>query len=148
MRFRLLCFGLLISFTSNAQVVGGARVFEFLRMPSSAQVTALGGINVSNPDANVSLAWQNPSQLRPALHNQLALGYNKYFADIANMQLQYAYHSPKLKTTFGGGVQFINYGQFVQTDIYGNENGEVKASEFAVSLSAAKQYKTHWHYGA
>lgn len=132
---------------ASAQVVGGTRAFEFLNMSNSPHVSALGGLAPANPEADVSLALQNPSLYRPGIHNQLSVNYNVYYADIGITNLQYAYHSPKLQTTFGVAIQGINYGTFQAMDVYGTYLGTVRANDLAVNLSAARQYKEHWRYG-
>lgn len=134
--------------TGAAQVLGGTNAMEFLNAANSAHVTALGGLTPAMPTQDVSLAWQNPSMYRPGLHNQLSFNYNMYYADIKALNLQYAYHVPKWNTTFGGGVQSMNYGKFQAADIYGNSMGEVRANDLAVNLSASRSYKERWRYGA
>lgn len=133
---------------AGAQVSGGAFAFEYLRMPNAPQVTALGGINVANPSPNIALALQNPALMRPALHNQLSLNYNNYYAGISNSNLQYGYYAPKLATAFVVGVQYLNYGSFTQTDNIGNEYGSFKAADYAVTVGASRQYLERWRYGA
>lgn len=133
---------------ASAQVLGGKRAFEFLNLSNSAHITALGGLAPAQPTQDVSLAWQNPSLYRPGLHNQLAFNYNFYYADIKVANLQYAYHSDKWNTTFGGGVQNVNYGKF---DAYNDQEmylGEVHANDMVVNLSASRSYKERWRYGA
>lgn len=131
-----------------AQVTGGKRAFEFLRLPQSPHLTALGGINVVNPAQDISLAIQNPSLMRPALHNQLSLSYNSYYAGIGVANLQYGYHFEKIQTSFVAGVQYLNYGTFTQTDAAGNEYGNFRANDFAISVGASRSYLTRWRYGA
>ncbi|RQO32529.1 hypothetical protein DBR32_02705 [Taibaiella sp. KBW10] len=131
----------------QAQVVGGTRAFEFLNMSNSPHTSALGGLAPANPEQDVSLALQNPALFRPGIHNQLSANHNLYYADIGITNLQYAYHSPRLETTFGVGLQSINYGTFQAADIYGTYLGNVRANDMAVSLSASRQYKEHWRYG-
>jgi len=131
-----------------AQVVGGTHAMEFLNVANSAHVTALGGLAPAMPTQDVSLAWQNPSMYRPGLHNQLSFNYNMYYADIKAINLQYAYHVPKWNTTFGGGVQSLNYGTFAAADIYGNFMGVVRANDMVVNLSASRSYGERWRYGA
>ncbi|HTO14264.1 MAG TPA: type IX secretion system protein PorQ [Edaphocola sp.] len=140
----------LISFQQYAQsqIVGGTHAFEMLNVSNSAHVSALGGLTPAIPDQDVSLAWQNPALYRPGVHNQLSFNYNLFFADIKIMNLQYAYYVPKLKTTFGGGIQSINYGTFQAADIYGISLGEVQANDIAVSFSASRSYGERWRYGA
>src|SRR5687767_2211330 len=74
---------------SGAQVTGGQHAFEFLRLPQSPHISALGGINVSNPSLDVSLGLQNPALMRPALHNQLSLAYNNFYSGISIANLAY-----------------------------------------------------------
>lgn len=131
-----------------AQVAGGQRTMEFLRLPTGPHVSALGGINVSNPDKDISLAMQNPSLMRPGLHNNLGLNYNAYYSGISLANLQYGYHLPKLQTSFLLGVQYLNYGNFVRTDNLGISNGDFKANEYAVTIGASRRYKDKWRYGA
>jgi hypothetical protein len=142
----LLCF--LFSFNAQSQVTGGQFAMQFLQMPNAPHITALGGINVSNPEQDISFALQNPALMRPSLHNQLGLNYNAYYAGIKVMNLNYGYHLDKLKTSFALGVQYLNYGDFVKTDNIGNTYGNFRANDYAITLAASKQYKERWRYGA
>jgi hypothetical protein len=134
--------------SAYAQVTGGQRAFEFLRLPQSARASALGGINVTAPGNDVAMAAQNPALMRPALHNDLALTYNSYYAGISIANMQYGYHSEKWNTSLFGGIQYINYGNFTQTDAAGNEIGSFRAADFAVTLGAGRSYGERWRYGA
>lgn len=146
-RIGSLLFLFFLSQVANAQVIGGTHAMEFLNLSNSAHTSALGGFTPAMPTQDVSLAWQNPALYRPGLHNQLAFNYNAYFADIKIINLQYAYYVPKLETTFGGGVQSVNYGSFQAADIYGTGMGVVRANDLVVNLSAARSYGPHWRYG-
>ncbi len=133
---------------ARAQVTGGQHAFEFLRLPQSPHISALGGINVGNPAQEVSLALQNPAQMRPALHNQLSLSYNSYYAGISVANLAYGYHIPRLaSTSFILGIQYLNYGSFDIADNIGNVQGAFRATDFAVSIGAAHAYGERWRYG-
>jgi hypothetical protein len=147
--FYFLCFlTISVPLCGNAQVIGGRYAFEYLLMSNSPHISALGGMVPASNDADVAFTLQNPGLLQDKMHNQLAISYNNYYAGISIANLQYAYHVPQLKTTFGLGIQYLNYGKFNQTDLFGNILGEVRASDFSVNLSAARSYKQHWHYGA
>lgn len=137
-----------LSFNARAQVTGGQHAFEYLRMSNSPHVSALGGYVPASPDRDVSLTLQNPALLNPAYHNQLALNYNIYYAGIGIANLQYAYHVEPLKTDFGLGIQYFNYGSFVNTDIQGNNLGDIGAYDYSINLSASRQYLERWRYGA
>ncbi|NCX95337.1 MAG: hypothetical protein EBX41_02805 [Chitinophagia bacterium] len=131
-----------------AQVTGGQFAFEYLRLPSSPYATAMGGMCPTATAQDVSLAVQNPALMRPGLHNRLSMGYNSYYAGIGISNIAYGYHVPSLKTSFLAAMQYVNYGNFTQTDIYGNEYGSFKGADYMLSLTASRQYLTKWTYGA
>lgn len=144
-----LLSGFLLTWSmANAQVTGGQFSFEFLRLANSPHVSALGGMSVSNPSDDISLALQNPALMRPGLHNQLQLNYNGLYAGISSSNLAYGYHSEKIKTSFAFGLQYINYGNFKQTNAVGNIEGDFKAIDYATTFAASRSYRAHWRYGA
>lgn len=143
----LLCL-FFLSYTAQAQVTGGQFAMQFLQMPNAPHISALGGINVSHSDQDISFALQNPALMRPSLHNQLGLNYNSYYAGIKIMNLNYGYHAAKINTSFALGIQYLNYGDFVQTDNIGNTLGNFRANDYAVTLAASRQYNERWRYGA
>jgi hypothetical protein len=143
--FAVLC--LCISQALSAQVTGGQAAFEYLRLANSPHVSALGGISVAMPTNDISFAIQNPSLMRPGLHNQLGLNYNIYYGDIDIMNLQYGYHVENINTSFVLGVQYLNYGTMDITDATGNIYGQFKPVDYAISLGASRKYKEHWRYG-
>jgi len=140
----LLCSLPLVSYS---QVTGGRHIFEFLNLSNSPYVAGAGGILPASDALNVSLMLQNPSLIRPQMHNQLALSYNSYFADIAVQNLSYTYYHPKHKINYGLSLQNVAYGQFTQTDVYGNVLGKTKANDFLLTFSASRAYTERWRYG-
>lgn len=139
---------LLCPFRSDAQVNGGRAQMVFLSLPNSARVSALGGLHVAAPSADVAFGFQNPALLRPSLSRQVGLGYNAFYAGSSVANAQYAHDADKLKTTFGAQVQYVRYGSFTQTDAAGNILGDVQAAEYAVTVGAGRQYGERWRYGA
>lgn len=136
------------SFSSYGQVVGGVNAFEFLRTSTSPHLSALGGYAPAITDKDVSLFANNPALLRPTLHNNLGASYNIYYSDIGMMNAQYAYHADSIKTTFGAYIQNVNYGEMQQMDIYGNANGNIRANDMVIGVSASRSYLEKWRYGA
>ncbi|WP_118975516.1 type IX secretion system protein PorQ [Taibaiella koreensis] len=143
-----LAFTISPGFQGYAQITGGQHAFEYLRMSNSPHVSALGGYVPASPDNDVTFTLQNPALLNPANHNQLALNYNLYYAGIGIANLQYAYHVEPLNTDFGFGVQYYNYGSFQNTDIQGNNLGDIRAADYSINLSASRKYLERWRYGA
>lgn len=134
--------------TSQAQVTGGTAAMEFLRLSNAPHISALGSINVSHPGNDISFAMQNPSLMRPGLHNQLGLSYNAYYAGISIANLQYGYHAEQIQTSFALGIQYLNYGSLTHTDQLGNELNTFTANDYAITAVASRQYKERWRYGA
>jgi len=117
-------------------------------MSNTPQLTGLGGINISNQTDDIGMAFHQPSLLRPSQHSQINLVFNSYFAGVKNFHLMSGYHYDKWKTTFGLGVNYINYGTITQTDPGGNILGELKPTDYVVQLSASRAYESNWYYGA
>lgn len=142
--------GILILSTPHkmfSQVTGGRHIFEFLNLSNSPYLSAAGGILPASDAENVSLMLQNPSLVRPKMHNQLSLSNNFYFAGISVQNLSYSFYHSKHATNYGISIQNVNYGKFVQTDVFGNELGSISANDFLLNLSISREYKQNWRYG-
>jgi hypothetical protein len=151
MIFRFFSLALMLVFlnvSSKAQVNGAQFAFEFLRLPNSPHITALGGINVAHPAPDINFAFQNPALMRPALHNQISFNYNSFYSGISNSNLAYGFYEPKSKTAIALGVQYLNYGSFVAPDLTGVPVSNFNAVDYTISVAASKQYKERWRGGA
>ncbi len=133
----LFFFGLVV--TSHAQRLGGQRVFEFLNLSPSARITALGGQLLAVRDSDLASAYHNPALLNQKMDKQLSFNYNFFAADIGSGYAAYAQHVDKLGMTFQGGIQFIDYGTFDQTDEFEQNLGTFDAAEYAINIGASRQ---------
>ena len=145
--FRLFVILSLISINVTAQSIGGQHVFNFLDLPTSTQLTALGGINTSNQSDDIGLAFNNPSLLRKDMHGDLFLGFTSMYGGIKQFAVNGGFKSERLNTMFAAGVFFLSYGDIQSTDPSGNILGSFKASDYVVQLSAARKYGERWNYG-
>ncbi|MEM8906524.1 MAG: type IX secretion system protein PorQ [Bacteroidota bacterium] len=143
----LVLFSLCTSLTLTAQV-GGEHIYEFLNLSTSARTTGLGGSLISVKDDDVALAYGNPAVLNPEMHQQLSFNYNFQWAGINNGYAAYGHHVAPWQTTFHGGIQFINYGEFLATDEFDQINGTFDAAEYAITLGAARQLYDKLSLGA
>lgn len=132
----------------SAQTLGGNAGFNFLRLPQSPQVAALGGTNISNLSNDVSLAFSNPALLRKQHHGQLNTSFYNFSGGLSQYGLTLGHHEEKISTNFGFGIQYLNYGQLAQTDASGNLLGSFSPTDMAVQFMFSKQHKMNWHYGA
>ena len=135
-----------MSTLATAQI-GGDHTYDFLNIPVSARVGALGGNLISVKDDDPNLSVDNPSLLNPEMNSTLSLTYIDYFADINYGYVSYVKDMKKYGT-FSSGIKYINYGNFTETDEGGNELGNFTAGEYAFILGWGKALDTSWSVGA
>ena len=104
------------------------RVFEFLSLPTSARITAMGGYAIPSADTDLETALVFPSMLRPELSNLVSLNFADYFADIQYGTVALARHFEGVGT-FSASLQHIDYGRFMEADETGQISGEFTAGE-------------------
>jgi hypothetical protein len=138
----------LTAVTGVAQTLGGNAVFNFLKQPNTAQLSALGGLNISAPGKDVGMAFQNPALLRKEMHQQVNTSFNAFVAGISNYSLTTAWHLKEANTNLGIGVNYFNYGNIAQTDASGNISGSFSPRDYVVQVMASRNHKEKWWYGA
>jgi hypothetical protein len=119
--------------------VGGRTIYNFLRLPSSARITALGGSLITVRDEDLANAVLNPAVLNKEMHGGITFQNNFYFDGIYNGYVAYAHYIEKWGITTHAGVQFMQYGDFKLADEFGNVIGTFKANEMALTVGASKE---------
>jgi hypothetical protein len=137
MKIRILYIFFIFSTSqfSFAQI-GGNNSFTFLNIPSNPTTSALGGINISKTQKDPNGFLQNPALLDSSDNNLLAVNFLPYFSGTKYSSA--AYVRTIKKQTFGLGIQYIGYGDFLQTDPAGNIQGKFTANDYALTLSHAR----------
>ena len=147
MTLRNILLSLLLFFPAHVlPQLGGNSTYSFLRLTNSARAAALGGKVVSIWDDDLNLPFHNPALLNQGMSRHLVLNYVNYFTDINYGYVSYAGHMDKLGT-LAAGIHYINYGDFIAADRYGNINGEFTASELAVNLIWSRYIDSLIHLG-
>ena len=131
-----------------SQTLGGSTIFNFLKLPASTQLAALGDINISNMSSDAGLAFNNPSLLQEQLHSQTTFTFNSLFAGARNLHLSGVFYDQNSNTTFGGGISYLGYGKIPQTDAAGNILGDFHPADYLVQVSASRKYSEKVRYGA
>ncbi|MEM1122383.1 MAG: type IX secretion system protein PorQ [Bacteroidota bacterium] len=147
---KIILFSILLigfSYPTFSQI-GGSKVYEFLNLPASARITALGGKHITVRDDDLNLAFANPALLNDSMHQQIVFNHSFHIADIGQGYAGFGNHSQKLNTTFLFGLQYINYGDFSETDEFGNINGNFRAAEYALTVGAARSIYERLDVGA
>ena len=118
--------------------IGGVNTFHFLNLSPSARITALGGINISIADDDISQGFSNPALLNSKMVNRAAVNHRFHVADISHGTVAYG-----LPIDSGFvmliGVQYVDFGQFARADEFGNRDGFFDGSE--VALIVGSSYK-------
>lgn len=148
MWIRIFILFLFLTGKVQAQTSGGHSVFNFIKLPGTPQLTALGGINVSQISNDIGLAFNNPALLRPQMHTQMNAVFNSLYDGISAYHLSFGYHHKKTNANFLWGLNYLNYGSVQQTDASGNLLGRFKATDWVMHLSASRSYLEKWNYGA
>jgi len=130
------------------QTLGGSSVFNFLKLSNTPQLTALGGINISQQSDDVGMVFNNPALLKPSMHTQLNAVFNSFYSGIRVYHLSMGYYHEKIKTSFCWGLNYLNYGNTTETDASGNVLGKFRPTDWVMQVSASRSYLEKWNYGA
>lgn len=132
-------FVLILFFLSILEVFSqaGNGVYQFLDLPVSSRLAALGGTNVSLRDNDLNFAFQNPSLLTSQTNNMIGLNMANYLADIKFGTAVYGYN-PDNKNYFAIGIQYVDYGIFKETTDLNQVLGEFTAKDYAINLIYAR----------
>lgn len=129
--------GLFLSGTVAAQF-GGKKSYQFLSLPPSARLAALGGVNVSLADRDVNFFFSNPALVSDSLSGVASAGYTFYVADIGQSVFAYSHDFKKLGAV-SFGVQHLGYGTITGYDDTGLETGSYSSAETALVISKSHQ---------
>ena len=131
----LLIINLLISVYGFSQAETG--IYRFLDFSSSARVTALGGMNVSLADNDITMAFQNPALLGEKTHNMLSLNYANFPAFMYGTA-SYGYNINS-RNFLSAGVQYDDYGTFQGKNEYNQDESTFTAKDIALYLAYARK---------
>lgn len=143
-----LLIALAVTGPAQGQAIGGLSTYEFLNLPASARLSALGGQLIAVPDDDVNLALGNPALLNPAMGGQIAFSHAFHLADVQHGYVAFGLDRPTWQTTLHGGLQYIRYGEFTRTDEFGDEQGTFQVGEYAFTVGAARQWEERLSVGA
>ena len=105
-------------------------VLNFLRLPVSAHVAALGGDNITIGDDG-TLVFHNPALINAASDRQLSLGMMTYMQ--GSLTAAASYHQfVGERATWGVQGRFVNYGEMKETTLTGQQTGTFSAKDIAV----------------
>lgn len=122
---------------------GGEGVYQFLDVPVTARLTALGGSQAGLADNDLNLLFGNPATLNDAMSRHLTFNVAPYMADITSGAVAYAHHLASMGT-FAVGIRYMLYGSFIRTDEAGVELGTFKANDYALMVTWSRAFGPRW----
>ncbi len=105
--------------------------FNFLRLPVSAHVAALGGDNVTLQDDDASLVFHNPSLINNVADRTMNLNMMTYMQGTLTGSASYL-RAAGDRGTWGVQARFISYGEMKETTYMGEQTDTFSAKESAV----------------
>jgi hypothetical protein len=132
----IICFTFKIN-AIQAQY-GGWASYAFLKLPSDAFTTGLGGQNVA-PIYNEPSLFLNNAALGDSIKKQyLKINFAPLWAGTSTSTITYGHHFKKIGV-FSASLQYLNYGTFQGTDAAGNITGTFNANDFALVVGHARK---------
>lgn len=125
---------LLSALTVSAQE--SQTVYNFLRLPVSAHVAALGGDNITISDDDATLLFHNPALANNVSDRTLSLNMMTYMEGALTASANYARAAGE-RGTWGVGAQYMSYGTMRQTNLYGEQTGDFSAKDICVGATFA-----------
>jgi len=131
----------------SAQVLGGSSTYNFLKLPPTPQLSALGGMNISNRTNDIGITMWNASLLREDMSGQIHASFNSMYSGIKNVALVAGHYIDIWKTNVGLGISYLDYGAIDATDPSGNMLGTIHPRDYLIRAMVSREYETKWHYG-
>ena len=110
--------------------------YNFLRLPVSAHVAALGGDNISIVEDDATLIFHNPALINDVSDRTINLNYMTYMEGAKTASAAFVKAAGE-RGTWGVSAQYMDYGTMKETSWENIELGEFSAREIAVAGSYA-----------
>jgi len=109
------------------------RVYEFLNLPATARITALGGNAFPTMGPDLGMALTHPSLLAQDVNHHLSLNFVDYFDDINYGTVAFSQYFDRLGQ-FSMALQYVDYGRFIEADEVGQILGEFTAGDYSFQI--------------
>ena len=140
------CIICLLVFLSSVCLAQGSSAFQFLRLPVSSHVAALGGENISVLADDPTLAFHNPALLSGVSERQLGFGCMTYMQGTTLASASYNLR-PGDRSGLAFGGRYLGFGNMTQTDANGEILGEFGAKDMALTLVYSYDFSDTWSGG-
>ncbi len=127
---------LLALFVLFAKAQDSRTVMNFLRLPVSAHVAALGGDNISLQEDDASLVFHNPALSMGVADRSLGLDMMTYMQGSVTAAASYSQFFGE-RGSWAVQGRFVSYGTMKETTVSGEQTGDFSAKDIAVGATCA-----------
>ncbi|MBR4898613.1 MAG: type IX secretion system protein PorQ [Prevotella sp.] len=121
-------------------------VFNFLRLPVSAHVAALGGDNITIQEDDATLVFHNPALVNNVADKTLNLNMMTYMEGSVTASASFLRAAGE-RGTWGVSGRFINYGEMKEMNTVGEQTGTFNAKDIALGGTFAYALSDHFSGG-
>jgi len=133
------------SFGREINKNAGTSAFSFLKINVGARAVSLGGAftGLANDE---SALYYNPAGIASFEEERIILGYHNYFIDIQSGIVGYI-RPIKPQYVLGLQLSYLNYGDFTETDKYGEVLGQFSGGDLLLATTVGYQYNPNYSFG-
>ena len=146
LKFFKTIFTLLLLLPLTVKAQGGESAFNFLRLPYSSRVAALGGSNISVINDDLSLAMHNPALLINTADKTIDLSFMTYMSGSNVAGVAFNKHFGE-RSSGAVSARYVDYGKF---DGYTDDNiytGTFRAMDFELGVTYCYLLSNNWSGG-
>ena len=125
-----------------------SEAFKYLNNAVSAREAALGGKIVAADFVDGQLTGYHPHLNSEKNHGTIYFHYLNFLSDLGATEFNYTHKNPKLPVVLTGGFRSFSYGQFSQTNEFGEQTGTSTPRDVQIYISAGYNREGPWQYGA
>ena len=144
-KFQIVFLFIITSLSAFSQA--GTGVYKFLDLPVSSRMAALGSTNISLRDNDINFSFANPALLTSETSNSIGLNMASYLADIKFGSAIYGKTFGD-KNYFAIGIQYDDYGKFLETTELNEIIGQFTAKDMALNIIYARPLSKYFTVGA
>lgn len=131
---------------SKAQI-GGESIYSFLRLTTSSNYASLGGFSPSVNIKGVNSVFSNPALVDSLDNLSASVNIVAYVAGINYGSVCYGGRVGE-EWLLSGALQFVNYGEFSQTDETAADLGTFSCADRVFMVSASRNLSPQIRFGA
>jgi hypothetical protein len=124
----------------------GNNTYDFLRLPASVHISAIGGYNVSIVEHDPSTVFHNPALLGGEMDGLINVNYLNYISDVSVGSAIFT-KAFKERSAIGIGATYINYGKMQETSPENVILGTFSAQDMSLQAFYSYDLTDKWRGG-